>query len=319
MKAVAWTGYGAAADVLKLVEVEKPVPGKNELLIRVCASAVTTGDARLRGMRVPTGFKLLTRLAFGVFAPRRSIPGMSFSGEVEAVGEQVIDFKLGDRVYGASGMHFGAHAEYLCLPDRAAIAALPDEVDHLAAVASVFGGQTAIHFLREKSGLSADHRILINGASGSVGVASVQLAKHLGADVTAVCSTANAELVTSLGADRVIDYTQERIEDAGGPFDFVMDMVGNLSLKQCDQLLTPEGRLIAVNTDLMTNVSALWNRRLICGVAAESKGYLDTITSLLRAGHMKPVIDRVYPLEQIVAAHDHVDTGHKTGNVVVQI
>lgn len=319
MKAVAWTRYGPPANALKLVEADKPSPKKNELLIKVSATTVTSGDARLRGSIAPAGFRLLMRLAFGLFRPRRRIPGMNFSGEVEAVGEQVSAFKVGDRVYGSSGMQMGAHAEYLCLSESAAIIKPPAGIDHQEAAASVFGGMTAIHFVKEKAGLGAGQRILINGASGSVGVASVQLAKHLGAEMTAVCSSANVELLSRLGADRVIDYTREAIEDRDGGFDFVLDTVGNLPLARCKDLLNETGRLIAINTGLLPSLSSVWNRRLICGVAEESKASLEILNTLLESGHFKPVIDRVHTLDQIVDAHERVDTGHKVGSVVISV
>ncbi|AKS41268.1 NAD(P)-dependent alcohol dehydrogenase [Wenzhouxiangella marina] len=319
MKAVAWRRYGSPTDALAIIEAETPAPKEDELLIRVCASAVTSGDSRIRALRVPVGFGLLSRLGFGLLKPRTQIPGMSFAGEVAAVGGAVSSFRVGDQVYGSAGMRMGAHAEYLCLAESAAVIKAPDGVDAATAAAAVFGGQTAIHFLKATAGLEGGQRILINGASGSVGSASVQLAKHLGAEVVAVCSTGNVELVRSLGADRVIDYRTERIEDDAGGFDFVLDTVGNLSLSRCKPLLKADGKLIAIVAGLLTTLSSTWRSRLICGVAVESKAHLDTLATLLEGGQFKPVIDEVYPLDRIVEAHERVDGCHKRGEVVVGI
>ncbi len=317
MKAIAWKRYGSPAAALQIIETDKPVPADDELQIRVFASSVTSGDSRLRALRVPFGFGLLTRLGFGLRRPRANVPGMSFSGEVEAVGSAVTDFQVGDAVYGSAGMAMGAHAEFLCLSEQAAVTRKPQRVDHSRAAAAVFGGQTAISFLKERVGLSAGQRILINGASGAVGTASIQLAKYLGAEVVAVCSTANTDLVTSLGADRVINYTQQRIEDDKDAFDFIVDTVGNLPLARCRHLLGDKGQLIAISTGLWTTLSSTWNSRLVCGVATESKVQLELLATLIDDGRFDPVIDSAYPLDQIVAAHERVDGGHKRGNVVL--
>jgi NADPH:quinone reductase-like Zn-dependent oxidoreductase len=317
MKAIAWKRYGPPATALEIIETERPVPKDDELQVRVLASSVTSGDSRIRALRVPFGFGLLTRLGVGLTRPRANVPGMSFSGEVEAVGSAVKDFKVGDPVYGSAGMRMGAHAEVLCLSEKAAVSRKPGNVDHTGAAASVFGGQTAIYFLKDRAGLKAGQRILINGASGSVGTAAVQLAKHLGVEVVAICSTANVDLVTSLGADRVIDYTQQLIEDEKDTFDFIVDTVGNLPLARCRHLLGEKGRLIAISTGLWPTLSSIWNRRLICGVATESKTQLELLATLIEEGRIEPVIDGVYPLDQIVSAHERVDGGHKRGNVVI--
>nr|CAA6811591.1 MAG: NAD(P)-dependent alcohol dehydrogenase [uncultured Thiotrichaceae bacterium] len=319
MKAVAWTKYGKPGDALKIIEKEKPKPNKVEVLIKVHASTVTAGDVRLRACKVPAGFWLLTRLAFGVFKPRKTIPGMDFSGEVEAVGKGVTLFNIGDTVYGTSGMHLGANAEYICLPEKAAFIKKPEKISHNDAVASLFGGQTAIHFLKEKAKLVAGQKILINGASGSVGTASVQLAKYLGAEVTGVCSTGNIELIKSLGADKTIDYTKGSIEIAEEAYDIVLDNVGNLSVSRCNKLLKKNGKLISINAGLLTNLSAILNKNLISGVAGESKKNIEFLKKLTETGNMRSVIDKIYPLEQIVEAHKYVDKGHKKGNVVISV
>ncbi|MDP2126754.1 MAG: NAD(P)-dependent alcohol dehydrogenase [Pseudohongiella sp.] len=319
MKAVAWTKYGKPEDALKIIDAEKPVPKKNEVLIKVYSSTVTAGDVRLRASRVPTGFWLLTRLVFGLFKPRKTIPGMEFSGEVEAIGKEVSLFNIGDGVYGTSGVHLGAHAEYLCLPEKAAFIRKPDQISHNDAVASIFGGLTAIHFLKEKAKLGAGQNILINGASGAVGTAAIQLAKYLGAEVTGVCSTGNIEFIKSLGADKTVDYIRENIESSEEVYDFVLDTVGNIPLVRSKSLLKKHGKLISINDGLLENLSAVFNKKRIRGVAGESKEYLEFLKALVSNGDLKPAIDRVYPLKQIVDAHKYVDEGRKKGNVVISV
>lgn len=319
MKAVAWTRYGTPADALQIVDASKPIPGPDEVLIKVHSSTVTAGDARLRGFRIPVGFWLPTRLVFGLFRPRKKVPGMDFSGEVEALGKEVKSFSIGDTVFGTAGMNLGAHAESLCLPEKAVFIEKPEEIAHDDAAAAIFGGQTAIHFLKDKARLGPGHKILVNGASGAVGTASIQLAKYLGADVTAVCSTGNIELVKSLGADKTIDYTRENVEASEDTYDFVLDTVGNMPLSRCSGLLKEKGQLISIASGLFANLSAIWNKKLISGVAGESKAHLELLKNLIVGGDLKPVIDRIYPLEKIVEAHEYVDRGHKKGNVVVSV
>lgn len=319
MKAVAWTRYGTPADALQIVDASKPIPGPDEVLIKVHSSTVTAGDARLRGFRIPVGFWLPTRLVFGLFRPRKKVPGMDFSGEVEALGKEVKSFSIGNTVFGTAGMNLGAHAESLCLPEKAVFIEKPDGIDHDDAAAAIFGGQTAIHFLKDKARLGPGHTILVNGASGAVGTASIQLAKYLGADVTAVCSTGNIELVKSLGADKTIDYTRENVEASEDTYDFVLDTVGNMPLSRCSGLLKEKGQLISIASGLFANLSAIWNKKLISGVAGESKAHLELLKNLIVGGDLKPVIDRIYPLEKIVEAHEYVDRGHKKGNVVVSV
>ncbi len=202
-------------------------------------------------------------------------------------------------------MHLGAHAEYLCLSEKA--------------VAVLFGGLTATHFLKNQAALKENQKILINGASGTVGMASVQLAKYLGAEITAVCSTANLEMVKSLGVDNVIDYTKNDVTKSAENFDVILDAVGNLSLSSCNQLLKTNGKLISINAGLFTNLLSIFKKNLICGVAAESKDNLEFLKTVVEAGNIKAVIDEVYVLDKIVEAHRYVDKGHKKGNVVLSI
>ena len=324
MKAIAWKAYGSP-EVLEVIETPKPVPKKGEVLIKIQSSTVTAGDARLRAFKIPTGFWLPSRLVFGLFKPRNTIPGMEFSGEIEAIGDDVTLFKVGDRVFGAAGIKMGAHAEFICVSENGALEKMPNETTHEEAVAVMFGGLTAIHFLKDKAGIKEGQKILINGASGAVGTASIQLAKNLGAKITGVCSTANIDLVKSLGADKFIDYTKTDITERSGShdnnenYDVILDTVGNLSLQSCRHLLTEQGKLIAINAGLLTNLSSIFKKNLICGVAAETKANLEFLKKLVETNNMKAVIDKVYPLEQIVEAHRYVDNGHKKGNVVISI
>ncbi len=318
MKAIAWTEYGAA-DVLNLKEFEKPVPKNNEVLIKIHASAVTVGDCRLRASRVPRGFWLLTRLAFGLTKPRKSIIGMDLSGEIESVGQEVTLFKKGDRVYGTAGMKLGANAEYICLPETSALVLKPNNVSHKQAVAVIFGGLTAVHFLRENANIQRGQKILINGASGAVGTVSIQLAAYYGAEVTAVCSTSNINLVNSLGAKQVIDYTKTDFTKSNKTYDVILDAVGNLSTRQCEKLRAKRGKLILITASLLTNLLSLVKKNLICGAAGESREALQFLSDRVEAGDIAAVIDRVYPLDKTAEAHEYVDTGRKKGSVVISI
>lgn len=318
MKAIAWTKYGAP-DVLKVIEIEKPKPKNYEVLIKIHSSTVTAGDVRLRSSNFPVGFWLPSRLVFGFFKPRKIIPGMDFSGEIETVGRDVTLFNVGDKVYGTAGIRLGANAEYICLPEKSALVEKPNNVTHQGAVAIPFGGLTAIHFLKNEANIQKGQKILINGASGAVGTASIQLAKHLGAEVTGICSTANIELVKSLGANQVVDYTKEDIIKTDEVYDVILDAVGNLPLHRCKHLIKQHGKLISINAGLLTNLSALFRRNLISGVAGESKEDLEYLRELVESGNMKPVIDKVYTLQETAEAHRYVDKGHKKGNVVISM
>lgn len=318
MKAISWTAYGEP-DVLKRIDAAKPIPKSNEVLLRVHATTVTTGDCRLRALRVPFGMKLLTRLALGVTKPRKKIPGMDFSGVVEQVGDAVSQFKAGDRVFGSMSMRFGAHAEYACIEENAAIEHLPDSLSYEDAVAVIFGGLTAIHFLGDKVTLHKGDQVLINGASGAVGTASVQVAKFYGAHVTGVCSSKNHELVKSLGADMTIDYMKEDFSQNGKTYDVILDTVGNLSFRRCQPSLTKSGKAVLISTGLGTIVYSFFNKQLVCGVAGENKASLRFLLELVNSGNFTPVIDKVYSLDEVVDAHRYVDQGHKRGNVVLNI
>lgn len=318
MKAIIWTKYGLP-NVLLLKEVEKPTPKNNEVLIKIYATAVTSGDCRLRGFKVPVGFWLPTRLIFGFIKPRKTIPGMDISGEIEAVGKDVKLFKKGDKIYGTTGIGLGANAQYVSLCEKKAIVTKPINISYEEAASIPFGGLAAIYFLRDKANIQSNQKILINGASGAVGTASIQLAKYYKAAVTGVCSTINIELIKSLGADKVIDYTKENFTNNGETYDVILDTVGNLSLSSCKDSLKKQGKLILINAGLFENLMSIGNDKIICGVASEKKDDLIFLKELLEAGYIKPVIDRVYPLDKLVDAHKYVDKGHKKGNVAISV
>tara|TARA_R110001583_G_scaffold195327_1_gene371714 strand:+ start:100 stop:1071 length:972 start_codon:yes stop_codon:yes gene_type:complete len=316
MKAIAWTNYGKP-EVLKLREFKKPYPKNNEVLIKIHASTVTAGDARLRALNVPAGFALLTRLAFGLTKPRKHISGMDLSGEIESIGKDVTLFKKGDMVYGTTGMQLGANAEYVCLSQQSTLVKKPNNYTYEEAAAVIFGGLTAIYFLRDKVDIKRGQKVLINGASGSVGTASIQIAKYFGADVTGICSTSNIELVESLGATNTIDYTKVDVNQNNQRYDVILDTVGNLSLNQSRNNLTKEGKLILINANLSTILSSIIQNNVICGVADESKESLNFLKNLAETGKFKAVIDKTYTLEKTAEAHSYVDTGRKKGNIVI--
>ncbi|WP_018755986.1 NAD(P)-dependent alcohol dehydrogenase [Paenibacillus terrigena] len=301
MKAIVCTKYGSP-DVLELREVEKPTPKDNEVLVKVHATTVTSGDCRVRGFTNPF-LRLLMRLILGAKKARNLILGVEFAGEVEAVGKHVKRFKKGDQVYALNGMRFGAHAEYICMPEESSIALKPTNVTYEEAAAIPFGGTTALHFFR-KAKVKTGQKVLIYGASGSVGTSAVQIAKIIGTDVTAVCSSANYEFVKSLGADHVIDYTKEDFAQREERYDVIFDAVGKSSKASCKKALKPNGTFITVVGQGMAKV------------LKEDLIYLKVLTE---EGKLQSVIDRIYPFEQISEAHRYVEKGHKKGNVVITV
>jgi len=320
MKAVLCERYGPP-DVLRLVDVPTPLPKDHDVLIRIHATTVTSADCRLRSLNVPRGFRLATRLAFGITRPRRPILGSELAGVVEAVGRQVTKFRVGEEVFAFNGFGLGAHAQFLCMPEHGAIALKPRCLSFEEAAALPFGGTAALDFLR-RGKLQRGERILINGASGSVGTAAVQLARHLGAEVTAVCSTANAEWVRALGASNVIDYTQQDFTRQRETYDVIMDTAGTAPFSRCRHALKSDGRLLLVLAGLPDMLPIPWvsvtsRRQIIAAPAAERAEDLRFLAALAEAGEFKPVIDRRYTLAQIADAHRYVDTGRKRGNVVV--
>ncbi len=316
MKAIVYTKFGPP-EVLHLQDVAKPTPKANEVLIKIHATTVVKEDP---DMRASPGFN-------GFLKPRNPILGQELAGEIEATGRDVTRFKPGDQVFGFD--MFGAYAEYKCMPENGALTIKPANISYEDATSIPNGALTALPFLRDKGKIQSGQIVLIYGASGSVGAAAVQLAKYYGAKVTGVCSTANLEWVKSLGADQVIDYTKEDFTENGKTYDVIFDTVGKRSFSKCKGSLTDEGIDLATNPTPVIMLQALWtgksNSKTVKFAAAglrpirEKIKDLVFITELIEAGNLKPVIDRVYPLEQIVEAHRYVEQGHKKGNVVITV
>jgi len=325
MKAILHTKFGPP-DELQLREVEKPVPEDNEILIRVRATTVTSTDCNVRNYTfVPGVFQVPARLfMFGVFKPRINILGIDLAGEVEAVGKDVRRFGEGDPVFGTPGMSLGAHAEYVCVPEDGALTIKPANMAWEEGAAIFLGASTALFYLRDKGNIQAGDRILIYGASGAIGTYAVQLAKYSGAEVTGVCSTTNLEMVKSLGADKVIDYTKEDYTEGGEAYDLVLDTVGKTSFSRCKKVLKDKGVFLPVLMDLKELLQIAWTsmtggKRVKGGVAGESVEDLEFFKDLFEEGKLKPVIDRCYPLEKTAEAFRYVEKGHKKGNVVITL
>ena len=324
MKAIVYTEYGPP-DVLQLKEVEKPIPRENEVLIRVYATAATTSDANLRGfVFVPPGFRFLTRLSLGLRKPKKTILGTELAGEIEAVGKDVKLFRKDDQVFGIDAISRGAYAEYKCMPEEMGLAIKPANLTYEEAAAVPNGALTALTFLRDKGNIQSGQELLINGASGMIGTYAVQLAKHFGAEVTGVCSTTNLEMVKSLGADKVIDYTKEDFTKSGAAYDAILDTVGNLSFSSCKSSLKQNGLYLPTPGGLLEIVQMVWTsmiggKKVLIASGSERKEDLIFLKELIEVGKLKPVIDRTYPLEQTADAHRYVDKGHKKGNVVITV
>lgn len=323
MKAIVYSKYGPP-DVVALAEVPKPTFGDREVLIRIHATTVTTADSRARSLDLPAGFGLLGRLFFGVLGPRRPVLGTELAGEVEAVGKAVTRFKAGDQVFGFTGAGYGCHAEYRTMAEDGLIALKPASSSFEEAATLSFGGTNALSFLRDKGGIERGDRVLIVGASGGVGTAAVQIAKHFGAEVTGVCSTPNLALVRSLGADAVIDYTREDFAKARDSYDIILDTTGTATLSRCEDALRQGGRLLAVQGSFaqamgLERPSKASGKRVIASVARVKVEDMELLARLAETGELKPVIDRSYPLENAAEAHAHVDTRHKRGSVVLRI
>lgn len=321
MKAVVCTKYGAP-EVLELRDVPKPTPKDNEVLIKIYASTVSAGDFRVRSWTIPAGFSLVGKLAMGFSGPRKSILGGELSGVVESVGKSVTEFKTGDQVFAFTGANFGANAEYICVPESGMIAIKPNNLTHEESAAIPFGGLTALDFLRDKGNIQSGQKVLVYGASGAVGTAAVQLAKYFGAEVTAVCSTGSADLVKSLGADHVIDYTREDFSQGGEQYDIVMETVGKATFEQCMKALKPTGTclLVAGGIDAifqMIRSKVAGGKKIATGVAPGSKKDLEFLRGLIEAGKFQAVIDRRFPLAETREAHRYVELGHKKGVVVI--
>jgi NADPH:quinone reductase-like Zn-dependent oxidoreductase len=322
MKVISCPRYGPP-DVLQLAERPKPVPKDNEALIKIHATTVAVADCRVRGFDVPRSIRLPAHFILGFGRPKKSVLGAELAGEVEAVGKAVQRFKPGDQVFASALPNFGAYAEYICLAEDAAVATKPSNMSYEEAATVPIGARTAWHYLR-KANLQAGQHVLIYGASGSVGSYAVQLAKHWGAKVTAVCGPSNLELVRSRGADEVIDYTKDGFNLGTSHYDIVFDVVNKAPLADCLRALKPDGSYL--NCALpVPNLRMVWTmlasrKTLIFGQSPlERPEELEHIKALIEAGKLRTVIDSCYPLEDIVAAHRYVDRGHKKGNVVVNV
>ncbi len=317
MKAAVYTQYGQPA-VLRVKEVEKPIPGNNEILIRVMATAVNSGDVRLR-----KADPFAVRFIFGLLKPKINILGTVFSGEVDSVGKDVTNFKIGDAVFGHTDMRFGAYAEYKSMPENGSLALKPVGITHAQAAVIPFGGVTAWHFIK-KANIQPGQKVLIAGASGAVGSAAVQLAKSLGAEVTAVCSTANIALVKSIGADKVIDYTKEDFTKNGEMYDVIFDTVKTIHVSRSLKSLNKNGVMILSAAGMPEMIQGLWvsktsSKKVLTGVISHTAADIIFLKELIEAGKYKPVIDKTYPLVQIAEAHAYVEKGHKKGNVSITI
>jgi len=323
MKAVVYEKYGSP-DVLELREIEKPTPKDNEVLVKVSVTTVTVADSRVRSFTVPLSYWLPARIALGIRKPKKAILGAELAGEIESVGKDVKLFKKGDQVFASTLEHgFGAYAEYKCLPEDGLLAIRSANLTCEEATTIPIGGRTALYFLREAN-IQSGQKVLIYGASGSVGTFAVQLAKYFGAEVTGVCSTANLELVKSLGADRVIDYTKEDFTKNGETYDVIFDTVGKGSYSGCIRSLKKDGTYLQAVAAPGISMRMRWtsmtsSRKLVGGGPPPKSEDLVFLKELIEAGKIKPVIDRRYPLEQIVEAHRYVDTGRKKGNVVITV
>lgn len=318
MKAVGYTEYGSP-DVLHLKEIEKPVPKDNELLIKNYATPVTSGDCRLR-----KADPFIARFFTGLIRPKKTILGVDLAGEVESVGKDVVQFKKGDQVFGTTGFGMGCYAEFVCLPEDGVLTLKPNNASYEESAAICFGGNTALHFLR-KGNIQKGQKVLIYGASGAVGTYAVQLARSFGAEVTGVCSTANLDLVKSLGADHVVDYTKEDFTQNSEHYDIIFDTVGKSPFSGCVNSLKEKGvYLRAVHMSPASIFKGLWtsltsSKKVIGGVAADHIESIIFLKDLVETGKIKPVIDKCFSLEQASEAHRYVDKGHKKGNVILTL
>ena len=324
MKAIICTKYGPP-DVLQLKEVEKPVPKDNEILVRIHATTVTAADVINRSFTFPPYLWLFARISLGIMRPKNPILGFELAGEIESVGKNVEYWKEGDQVFASTfEFGFGCYAEYKCLPEEGAIAIKPVNMTYEAAAAIPLGGLTALTFLRDRARIQSGQKVLIYGASGSIGTYAVQLGRYFGAEVTGVCSTTNLEMVKSLGADKVIDYTKEDFTKSCETYDIVFDVVNKSSFSHCKSSLTQRGIYLATFPTLTFIIQMLWtsmvgSKKAVSGEASEKAEDLDLLKELIETGELKPVIDRCYPLEQTAEAHRYVETGHKKGNVVITV
>lgn len=322
MKAILCTAYGGP-EVLKLVDFPKPTPKPNEILIRVKASTVTFGDCELRNLTLPAWTRYPIRLIFGYRKPRHLIPGMEVAGVVEAVGNKVTALRPGDAVFGSTGMSMGGNAEYVCRPMSTTPGIKPENVSFEDAATIAVGGINALHFLR-KANIQPGQKVLVIGAGGSIGTWAVLLAKHYGAEVTAVDHTIKLDMLRSIGADYVIDYTKEDFSTAGIKYDVIFDVVYRSSFSKCVKTLTESGCYLMANTDPGRMMRGVWvqltsSKRVKFSLAGETGEDLEFLAGLIAAGKIKPVIDRIYPLDETMEAHRYVEQGLKKGNVIIRV
>jgi NADPH:quinone reductase-like Zn-dependent oxidoreductase len=325
MKAVHTTAYGPP-EVLQLRDVPKPVPKDDEVLVRIRATTVSAADCELRRFDFPLWIWLPMRLGFGILRPRRKVLGQELAGEVEAVGKRVNSFGPGDRIFGTTGIGLGAYAEYICLrehPQTGAMATMPGNLSYEQAAAVPYGGDEALKFLR-KGGVASRSRVLVNGAGGSFGTFAVQLAKVLGAHVTAVDGAPKLEMLRTIGADRVIDYAEEDFTAGSETYDVIFDVVRHTPSGRMVRRLTDGGCLLMANPDFGQIVSAKWaargtKKRVVMAASGGTSDDLAYLRDLVEAGSLRPVIDRSFPLEEMVEAHRYAETGQKLGNIVVTV
>lgn len=330
MKAIIYNEYGAP-EVLHIAEVAQPAPKDNEVLIKVQATPVNYGDllARnfknipLREFHMPLPLWLPSRLYFGLNKPKVNILGSEFAGVVKAVGTAVTRFKPGDEVFGYRGQSMGAYAEYVCMPEAGALAIKPASMSFAEAAVVPYGAIMALGLLR-KANVQRGQKVLVNGASGSIGSAAVQLAKYYGAEVTGVCGTPRLGFVKALGADKVIDYTKEDFTRSGETYDLIFDILGKSSFSRCKNSLNPSGIYLLASFKMKHLFQMLWtkfvgSKKVVCALASEQAGDLEFITGLIEAGQYKVIIDKRYPMEQAAEAHRYVETGHKAGSVIIAV
>jgi NADPH:quinone reductase-like Zn-dependent oxidoreductase len=324
MKAIICTKYGAP-EVLQLQEVPKPTPQANEILVKIHATTVSTADVIDRSFSIPPYLKPTAKLMLGITRPRKPILGFELAGEIESIGKRVTKYKEGDKVFASTfEFGFGCYAEYVCLAETDTIALMPANLTYEEAAAVPLGGLTALAFLRDIAKIQPGQKVLIYGASGSVGTYAVRLAKYYGAEVTGVCSTANLEMVKSLRADFIIDYTKEDFTDDDKTYDIIFDVVNKLSFSRCKNSLNPQGIYLVTFPSFrflmqILGSSIIGNKKAKSGEASEKPEDLVFLKELIENGKLQPVIDKRYPLEHIVDAHRYVEQGHKKGNVVITV
>ncbi len=327
MKAIVYTKYGPP-EVLQLKDVEKPTPKDNEILVKIHAASVTMGDCEMRSLKFSRSLRILMRLAMGFRGPRKKnfIPGQEFAGEIEALGKDVKLFKKGDAVFGTKGFRLGGYAEYVCLPEDGIVAIKPTDMTYEEAAVVPIGGLEASHFIR-KVNIQKGQTVLTSGASGSIGTVAIQLAKYYGGEVTGVGNPTSLEVMKSIGADKVIDYTKEDFTESGETYDVIFDVIGKSSFSRCLSLLNEEGVFLLANPKISLinrekRTAKKNDKKVISGNISTTKEMIERLNflkELIEAGEIKSVIDRRYPLEQIIEAHRYVEEGQKTGNIVINV